>query len=87
VSKNNIKACRSGADLIRYGLSHGCTVKRQCGSHVTLAGPKGQFLRPIPRHPGDLGKGLRMLLIKAFAAIDIVVLLIAWGVYSGVIHL
>ena len=65
--KDDINALRSGKEFVAYSTRHGADVDRQCGSHVTVKTEKGMCV--IPNHPGDLGKGLRLKIVKTLAAI------------------
>ena len=65
--KNDINSLRSGKEFVSYATKHGGQVDRQCGSHATIKTEKGMCV--IPVHPGDLGKGLRLKIVKTLMAI------------------
>ena len=70
----DLDACRSGKDFIGYAKKHGGEIRNGHGSHQIVKGPKGAAV--VPFHNKDLGKGLRVKLVKSFIAIGLVLSLV-----------
>jgi predicted RNA binding protein YcfA (HicA-like mRNA interferase family) len=61
-------------DLIRFFKTQGFVEDRQSGSHLTLWNETRRVAVTIPVHPGDLGRGLAVRVLKdaGFAVEDFV---------------
>lgn len=57
---------RSGDEFISYALKNGAEIRNGKGSHRVVKTDKGAIV--IPVHAKELGKGLRLKLIKYFIA-------------------
>jgi len=51
-------------ELIAALQRAGFVVRRQTGSHVTLRHPADGRIAVVPRHPGDLGTGLLVSILR-----------------------
>ena len=67
MSKKSVKDCRKGDELVRVAISQCATEERQTGSHVIIRLPNGQY-ESVPCHSHELGKGLRLKIVKAMLA-------------------
>ena len=80
--KNNLSSLRKGNEFINYALSRGATVRQGKGSHVIVKTERGSCVVPV--HPGELGKGLRIRIIKIFTAIGLAAFAITlFGLFGG----
>ena len=68
--KANLEQLRKGSEFIGYARQHGAEVRPGHGSHNIVRTEKGMAVVPV--HAGDLGKGLRCKIVKAFLAIGLV---------------
>jgi predicted RNA binding protein YcfA (HicA-like mRNA interferase family) len=73
--KNNIDQCKTGVEMIDYGVTHGGKLARASGSHYIVEGPTGGIC-PVPYRRDDLPKGTRCSIVKMFRNIGIVMVLL-----------
>jgi predicted RNA binding protein YcfA (HicA-like mRNA interferase family) len=73
--KDNIDRCKSGVEMVDYGVAHGGKVSRVAGSHYIVQGPTGGIC-PVPYHRDDLPKGTRCSIVKMFRNIGILMVLL-----------
>lgn len=74
MSHKSITEARTGIEFDRTLEQQGCQLMRQNGSHRIRKLPNGDQMI-TPAHPKELGKGLRMKLVKIALAAGITVLL------------
>jgi predicted RNA binding protein YcfA (HicA-like mRNA interferase family) len=68
--------CQSGQDFVKYARSHGAEVRANGGSHQVVK--YGRSSIAVPVHGAKpLGKGLRHVLVKAFTAAGLLIVLAA----------
>lgn len=67
--KKTLQACRTHEDFCAYAKKHGARIENG-GVHTKIYGPGGGMV-PVPRHPGEIGKGLRFSIIKKMALIGL----------------
>lgn len=65
---------RTGREFIAYAERRGCTVRH--GRHAYVTAPNGRGC-PIPTHPGDLPTGTRRSILKMFAHMGLLALVLA----------
>lgn len=70
--KKDLEALRNGDELVRYAIQHGAKARNGKGSHVIVSTDRGACVVPV--HAGDLGKGLRLKIVKVFLAIGLAAL-------------
>jgi len=51
-------------ELVKFLKRPGFAEDRQVGSHLTLWNERARVLVTVPVHPGDLGRGLVMRILK-----------------------
>jgi predicted RNA binding protein YcfA (HicA-like mRNA interferase family) len=73
MSAKQLDTCRSGEEFIRYACAHGAVVDHGKGSHFKVMNERGMCV--VPKHPGDLGKGLRCKIVKLFTAMGLALFL------------
>ncbi len=71
---------RQGKEFVHYAEKKGAEIRQNGGSHAVVKTRLGACVVPV--HPGDLGKGLRLKIVKVFLTIGLalagVMLAAAW---------
>lgn len=68
--KKELKANKSGKDLVDYAIIKGADIDRINGSHVIVKTPHGMCVVPVHGNQ-QLGKGIWCKVIKTFIAIGL----------------
>ena len=73
MSKKSVEDCRRGNELVDTAVTQGAEEERQTGSHKIVRLPNGKYVS-VPCHSHELGKGLRLKIVKAMLAAGLTVL-------------
>lgn len=75
----NLEQYRYGKEFVNHARCHNADI-RNGGKHCVVSTPRGSCAVPV--HPQELGKGLRMKLVKTFIAIGLALVPLAYLVAS-----
>lgn len=73
MTKKHLSECRSSGDFLNYGEKQGAWLEAGAGSCIKVCTERGKAI--VHHHPGDLAKGTRAALVKAFLALGLGALL------------